>query len=133
MVLIIWRLAYPSSVQQRHTTLLFNKQCISAHPITRRISLEADKRQLADKASSLQARLAVLEREVEAGRRQQVAARQEQDRAARALSQRLAASESRAAALLQALEGAEVALRDSQATATRLLMSVSFVPPVCHV
>jgi hypothetical protein len=86
-----------------------------------RLVLEADKRALADKAQALHERAARAEATAENAKRAAANARAESERATRLQGHRAAAAESRAATLLQALEGAEGALRDSQATAVRLL------------
>ena len=96
-----------------------------------RLSLEAEKRALADKVTKLASQLAEATKATDLARRADGAARKEAERLARSelqvLSQRVeladrraAAAESRAAELLEQLEGAETALRESLATASKL-------------
>lgn len=96
-----------------------------------RLSLEAEKRALTDKVTKLASQLAEATKAADLARRTNGAARKEAERLSwselQVLSQRVesadrraASAESRATELLEQLEGAEAALRESLATASKL-------------
>lgn len=96
-----------------------------------RASLENDKRSLSDKISKLTQQLSESTKATDAAKQTADAAKQASEAAKRAevaakkdaerLSKLLLPSEQRSAEVMTQLEGAEQALRESQATATKLL------------
>lgn len=88
-----------------------------------RHALEAERRVLGSKLSAALSQIAAMEKRMVSMQRSEAVLRQALGKANRVGSQ-LSAAESRAATLLEALEGAEAALRASQAQSTRLLQVV---------
>jgi hypothetical protein len=109
----------------------FSMSSFFHHCLLCRLALESDKRALLDKTSKMAAELTQSSRALDMARRSEGAVKKEAERLSRsdllAANQRLEIAENRAAAsehqaseLLEQLEGAEAALRESLATASKL-------------